>query len=75
MNFVIDLSLSKRKKVVYNFIFVIVNRCIKIARYISTTMKCDTAELAKIFFIKIVLKFDIPNDIVSDKKSMFIFVF
>ena len=75
MNFVINLLLSKHKKVVYNFIFVIVNRCIKIIRYILTTIKYDTIELTKIFFIEIILKFNMFNNIVNDKKFVFIFVF
>ena len=75
MNFVTDLSLSKRKEVIYDFIFVIVNRCIKIIRYISTTIKCDVAELTKIFFIEIVFKFNMFNNIVNDREFVFIFVF
>ena len=75
MNFVIDLPLNKRKKIVYNFIFVIVNCCIKIIRYILTIIKYDIAELTKKFFIEIIFKFDMFNNIVNNKKFVFIFVF
>ena len=75
MNFIIDLFSNKRKKVVYNFIFVIVNRCIKIIKYISITIKCDSVELTKNFFNKIVFKFNMFNDIVNNKKFVFINVF
>ena len=75
MNFVIDLSSSKREKIVYNFIFVIINCCIKITRYISTTIKYDIAELTKIFFIEIVFKFNMLNNIVNNKRFVFTFVF
>ena len=75
MNFIINLLSNKRKKIVYNFIFVIVNRCIKITKYISITIKYDSAELTKIFFSEIVFKFNMFNDIVNNKKSIFINVF
>ena len=75
MNFVIDLSSSKREKIVYDFIFVIMNRCIKMIKYISTTIKLDVAKLTKIFFIEIVFKFDMLVDIMNDRKFVFINAF
>ena len=75
INFITNLLSNKRKKVVYNFIFVIVNRCIKIIKYISITIKCDNVELIKIFFSEIVFKFDMLNDIVNNRKVVFINAF
>ena len=75
INFIIDLFLNKRKKIVYNFIFIIVNRCIKIIKYILITIKCDNVKLTKKFFNKIVFKFNMFNDIVNNKKFVFINVF
>ena len=54
INFIIKLLLNKHKNIVYNFIFVIINRCTKIIRYISIIVKLDVAKLTKIFFIDIV---------------------
>ena len=75
MNFVIDLSSSKREKIVYDFIFVIMNRCIKMIKYIFTTIKFDVAKLTKMFFIEIVFKFDMLANIVSDREFVFINAF
>ena len=75
MNFVIDLSSNKRKEIIYNFIFVIVNRYIKITKYIFIIVKCDNAELTKIFFNKIVLQYNIFKNIVSNRDSIFINTF
>jgi hypothetical protein len=53
-----SLLLNKRRKVVYNLIFVIVNRCTKITKYIFVITRIDVAKLAKMFFNKIVLRFE-----------------
>jgi len=70
-----SLSSNKRHEVVYNLIFVIVNRCTKITRYISIIIKIDVAKLAKVFFDKIVLRFETLASIVSDKEFVFTSVF
>ena len=75
MNFIINLLSNKRKKIVYNFIFIIINPCIKIIKYISITIKYDNVELTKNFFNKIVFKFNMFNNIVNNKKFVFINVF
>ena len=75
MNFIIDLSLSKREDVVYNAIFVIVNKCTKMIKYLSMIIKIDVTELTKLFFEQIVLHFDMSTDIINDKNSLFINVF
>ena len=75
MNFVIDLSSSKRDKIIYNLIFVIVDKCTKMIKYLLIIIKIDAAKLTNVFFKKIVLHFDISADIVNDKNSLFINVF
>ena len=54
MNFIIDLSLSKRNKVVYNLIFVIIDKYTKIIKYLSINIKIDILKLTNMFFKKIV---------------------
>ena len=71
MNFVTNLLSSKRKKIVYNSIFVIINRCTKMIKYIFITIKLDIAELTKMFFIEIILRFDMFENIVNDKDFVF----
>ena len=71
MNFVIELVLNKKRDVVYDSILIIINRYIKIIKYISIIKKIDLVKLTKVFFEKIVLRFDISNKIVSDKNFVF----
>ena len=75
MNFVIELSLNKYKNIVYNVIFVMINRYIKIIRYLFMFIIIDAAALAKLFFIKIVYRYDMSYDIVNDRDFIFINVF
>ena len=75
MNFIIDLSSSKRDKVVYNLVFMIVDKYIKLIKYLSVNIKIDISKLTNVFFEKIVLHFDILADIVNDKDSLFINAF
>ena len=75
MNFVIDLPSSKRDKIVYDLILVIVNKCIKMIKYLSIIIKIDVAKLTNVFFKKIVLHFGMSADIVNDKNFLFINIF
>ena len=75
MNFIIDLPSSKREGVVYDAILVIVDKCIKIIKYLSVIIKIDVAKLTKLFFEQIVLRFDMSADIINDRSSLFINVF
>ena len=54
MDFVTGLPPSKRGGVVYNSILVVVDRFTKIARYLPTTKTIATAELADLFFNKVI---------------------
>ena len=59
----------------YNLILIIMNRYIKIIKYIFIIVKIVVVTLTKMFFKKIVLRFDFFNDIMNDKKFVFINVF
>ena len=75
MNFIIGLSSSKREDVVYNIIFVIIDKYTKIIKYLSMIIKIDVAKLTKLFFKKIVLRFNISADIVNNENFLFINIF
>ena len=75
MNFIIDLLSSKRKSVVYDIIFVIVDKYTKMIKYLSMIIKIDVAKSTKLFFEQIVLSFDMSVDIVNDKNFLFINIF
>ena len=75
MNFIIDLLSSKCKNIIYNAIFVIVDKCTKMIKYLLIIIKVDAVKLIKLFFEKIILCFNISTDIVNDKNLLFINVF
>ncbi len=75
MNFVTNLSSSKRREVVYNLIFVIINRCIKMIKYILIITRINVVKLTKVFFEKIILRFNMSVNIISNKDSVFISAF
>ena len=75
MNFIIDLPSSRRDKIVYNLIFIIVNKCIEMIKYLLISIEINISKLTNIFFEKIVLYFDISADIVNDKNFLFINTF
>ena len=75
MNFIIDLSSNKRNKVVYDLILVIIDKCIKMIKYLSVSIKIDVLKLTNVFFEKIVLHFDISADIIINRDFLFINAF
>ena len=75
MNFITKLFSNKRRGVVYDLILMIINRYIKIIKYILMIKKMNVAELTKIFFKKIILYFDMSNEIVNDKEFIFMNAF
>ena len=75
MNFIIDLVSNKCEGVVYNIILVIINKYTKMIKYLLMIIKIDVAELIKLFFKIIVLRFDRSVDIVNDKDFLFINIF
>ncbi len=69
------MLLKKYYKVIYNLIFIIVNCCIKIIKYIFIIIRVNIVKLTKVFFNKIVLYFEILTNITSDKKFIFTNIF
>ena len=72
MNFITDLSFSKWKKVVYDLILVIVDHYTKMTHYLSIKKTLTVVKLTELFFKKIALKYEILNDIIINKDSLFI---
>ena len=60
---------------VYNAIPVIMNRYIKIIKYLFIFIIIDVAALTKLFFIKIIYRYDIFYNIVNNRDFIFISVF
>jgi len=60
---------------VYDLILVIVNYYMKMTRYLFTKKTLTVVKLAELFFEKIALRYEISNDIVIDKNSLFISAF
>ena len=75
MNFVIDLSPSKRDKIIYDLILIIVDKCTKMIKYLLIIIKIDVAKLTNMFFEKIVLHFNMSTNIVNNKNFLFINAF
>ena len=75
MNFIIELLFNKYKNVVYNAILVMINRYIKMIKYLFVFITIDVAALTKLFFAKIVYRYDISYDIVNNRDFVFTNVF
>ena len=75
MNFIIGLSLNKYKSVVYNVILIMINRYIKMIKYLFMFIIIDVAALTELFFVEIVYYYNMSYDIVNDRGFIFINVF
>ncbi len=75
MNFITDLSSSKWKEVMYDLIFMIIDHYIKMIHYLSIKKTLTVVELTELFFEQIALKYEISNDIIINKDSLFINAF
>ncbi len=75
LNFITDLSFSKWKEVVYDLILMIVDHYMKMMCYLFMKKTLTVVKLAKLFFEKIALRYEILNDIIIDKDSWFINAF
>ena len=71
MNFITDLSSSRKSKQIYDFILVIMNQYIKMSRYFSTCKTVDAFKLAELFLDNIIKQYEISMNIVSDQDSVF----
>ncbi len=59
----------------YDFILMIINHYMKMIHYLSTKKTLTVIKLAKLFFKKIALRYEVSNDIIIDKDSLFINAF
>ena len=59
----------------YDLILVIVNCYMKMTHYLFTKKTLTIVKLAELFFEKIALRYEVSNDIVIDKDSLFINAF
>ena len=75
MNFVIELLFNKYKNVVYNVILVMIDRYIKMIKYLFVFIIIDAAALTKLFFIEIIYRYDMFYNIVNNRGFMFTNVF
>ncbi len=75
MNFITDLSSSKWKEVMYDLILMIVDHYMKMMHYLFMKKTLTVVKLAELFFKKIALRYEISNDIIIDKDSLFINAF
>ena len=75
MNFITDLSSSLNKDTAFNSILVVVNRFIKYIKYIAVNKIITAEELTVMFKKHIITVFESPDEIVSNRGSVFIFYF
>jgi hypothetical protein len=75
MNFIINLSLSKRSEQIYDFILIIIDRYTKYFKYISARKNWTTKQLTNQLFDEIFSKHEMSKSIMFDKDSLFIFNF
>ena len=71
MNFITNLSSSRRRDCVYDAILIIVDKYIKIMRYLLITKKINVFDLEQLLIKEIFLRFDSSEDIVTNRDSMF----
>ncbi len=72
MNFIIDLPPVIYRNKVYNIIFIIVNRYLKIIYYIIYIEEINTSKLKERLIKKIFLKFKFFRSIISNRELIFI---
>ena len=56
----------------YNVILIIINRFIKIIKYLFIKIIIDVVTLTKVFYNEIIYRYNILNDIVNDRDFIFI---
>jgi len=71
MNMITGLPPSKHDNSVHDTILVIVDRYIKMVRYISTNKTLTAIQLADMFFEKIVCCYETLKEIVFNRGSIF----
>jgi hypothetical protein len=71
MNFITNFSFNKRLNDVYNFVFVIINRYIKMTFYIFVTKKIIAIELTNIIFNHVMFKYNVSKNVIFNKEFVF----
>jgi hypothetical protein len=74
-NFIINLSFSKHRNIVYDFVLMIINRYIKFSLYISSKKTWNVENLTNALIDKIFIKFEKFVFIVINREFFFIFKF
>ena len=67
-----SLLSSKFKNVIYNVILMIINRFIKMIKYLFIIITIDVITLTKMFYNKIICRYNILNDIINNRNFIFI---
>jgi hypothetical protein len=75
MNFIINLSLSKRREQIYNVILIVINRYTKYFKYISIKKDWTAKHLANELFDEIFFKQEMSKFTIFDRDSLFTFNF
>jgi hypothetical protein len=75
MNFIIDLSFSKHKKIVYDSMLMMIDRYIKFNLYISFKKTWNVEDLTNALIDEIFIKFEKFVFIVTNRDSLFVFKF
>jgi hypothetical protein len=71
MDFITDLLLGNIKGQAVDAILVIIDRYSKISRYIATTKRCTSVDLANILRDKVIRYYGVPDRIVTDRGLIF----
>ena len=72
LDFITGLPSNKRRDSVYNFILIIINRYIKIIKYLFIIKIIIVIDLTELIYKKIIYRFDKFYDIIFNRKSIFI---
>ena len=67
-----SLFLSKFKNVIYNVILIIINRFIKMIKYLFIKITIDVVTLTKMFYNKIICRYNISSNIINNRDFIFI---
>ena len=75
MDFITDLSSSLSEGTAFNSILIIIDRFTKYVKYIAVNKIITAEELTVMFKKYIIIIFESPDEIVSNRGSVFIFYF
>ena len=75
MDFIIDLLSSNKSKTMFDFILIVMNKYIKMVKYVSAKKNWIAEKLINVFYIRIFVKHDMPNVIITKKKFCLFSIF